>query len=327
MFDLSKKMPATIGFDGDSKKLLADVVKEARTVHGITYAKIGQCNEDQLSARRNDLSTYPSHIYDRDRFRILIHGVLGRYDGREFESSAAKANNVLQDVRLNEQLEPLEMANGNCAGTAARPIAIYIYPVLEKFDDQAEQLSLDVESHKRFIKQSKVRKEPSDRQQEDEDDETHDQRLKFLHAKRCSEAKSSEPPVAKRSKENVAKPKKVRSISMSMDLFDARKNKILGPWSATPSPSEHRAIVESKYIIDAIQKQLGPDDGATKLNELTGPSQFGLLNGSEGLSGFPSYSATAPCAALYQAVKNRWLAKPASSSALTKFFGSGSAST
>ena len=249
MFDFSKKMPA-IGLDGDSKKLLTDVVKEARTASGFTDAKIGQCNEDQLSVRRNDQSTYPAHIYDRDRFRILIHGVLGRYDGREFESSAAKANNVLQDVRLNEQLEPLEMANGNCAGTAARPIAIYMYPVLEKFDGQAEQLSLDVESHKRVIKQSKVRKEPSDRQQEDEDDETHDQRLKFLKSQRCSESKSAEP-VAERSKENVAKPKRIYK-TMTLDFFGARKNKLLGPWSATPSPSEHRAIVESKYLIDAI---------------------------------------------------------------------------
>jgi hypothetical protein len=191
-----------------------------------------------------------------------------------------------------------------------------MYPVLEKFDGQAEQLSLDVESHKRAIKQSRVRKEPSDRQQEDEDDETHDQHLKFLKSQRCSEAKSAEPTVAKRSKENVAKPKRICK-TMTLDLFDARKNKLLGPWSATPSPSEHRAIVESKYLIDAIQKQLGPDKGATRLNELTGQYAFHSalrqLNGSEGLSGFPTYTTTAPCAALHQALKNRWLRKPSGS--------------
>ena len=328
MFEFSKKMPA-IGADGDSKKLLTDALQEARTASDVTYAKIGQCNEDQLAKRLSDHVTYPPHLYDRDGFRVLMHAVLGLADGREFESSAAKANHVLQDVRLNEQLEPNDMANGMCAGTAARPIAIYMYPVHKKFDGQAEQLSLDVESHKRAIKQSF--KEPSDRQQEDEDGEIYGQRLKFLNAKRCSEAKSSVEMPHKRSKENVAKPKKNFTTSMSMDLLDARKNKLLGSWSATPSPFEHRALVESKYIIDAIKKQLGPDAGATKLNELTGPYAFHSvltkLNGSEGLSGFPTYAAKAPCAALHQALKNRWLAKPAASTTLSKFFGSGSAST
>ena len=236
-----------------------------------------------------------------------------------FESSAAKANNVLQDMRLNEQLEPLEMANGGCAGTAARPIAIYMYPVLEQFVGRGEQLSLDVESHRRVLKQSKVRKEPSDMQQEGEDDETHDQRLKFLKSQRVSEAKieqhASDVPVGhKRSKEAAAKPKQVRS-TMPMELFDARKNKMLGKWSATPSPSEHRAIVESKYLIDAIQKQLGRDDASLRLNELTGPYAFHtvltkLNKAGSGLSGFPAYTNGKHAAALHQAVKDRWLCKP-----------------
>ena len=272
MFDLSKKMPA-IGFDGDSKKLLADVVKEARTVHGITYAKIGQCNEDQLCKRRNDQSTYPAHIYDRDRFRILMHGVLGRSDGRLFESSAAKANNALQGVRLNEQLEPLElepleMANGLCAGTATRPIAIYMYPVLEQFAGRGEQLSLGVESHKRVRKDTE-RKEPSDMQQEDEDDETHAQLLKFLKSQRASEAMVEQHAPTFQSDTSApiteadAKPKQVRSDG-PMELFGARKKSFLANGARRPSrpsiarsPSRSTSPMPSRSSLAATMRRFG----------------------------------------------------------------------
>jgi hypothetical protein len=52
-------------------------------------------------------------------------------------------------------------------------------------------------------------------------------------------------------------------------LFDGRRNKYLGGWSATPSPSEHRAQVESKYIIDTTHQQLGRDQATIRLNEIT----------------------------------------------------------
>ena len=330
MFEHSKKMPAH-GFDGASKKLLTDALKEARTVNGFTYAKIGQCNEDQLRCRQDDKSMYPQHIYGRDRFRILMHGVLGRWDGRMFEWSAAKANNVLQDVRLNQQLEPLEMANHLCAITADRPIAVYVYPVREQYDGRGEHLSIDVEVYNRIVKDSK-RKEPSDMQQDGEDDETHDKRLKFPNAKRNSEAnkgsfgRGKTVPVDVDAEEAVAKPTQTRTLPMA--LFDSRKNKLLGGWSKTPSSTEHRAQLESRYLIEATQKQLGPDDGATLLNELTGPYAFhsvlrSLNKAGSGLSGFPSYNTSAHAAALHEAVKNRWLKKPTANNSS----GSGSASS
>ena len=333
MFEYSTKMPA-VGADGDSKKLVADAVKAARTVSDIKYAKIGQCNEDQLYNRRKDHQTYPPHIYDQDRFRVVMYGVLGLPDGREFESVGAKVNNVLQDVRLNDQLEPLQMSNQHCAGTSKRPIAIYMYPVHEKYDGQSEQLSLDVESHLRAMADAK-RKEPTDMQQDGEDDETHDQRRKFLKAERIAAARGasaakSDVPVVRACDVPGYVPKK--TIAKPMEMFDGRKNRYLGRWSATPSPFEHRATVEAKYLVDTIMKQLGPDDGATKLNELTAEYKYHSvltkLNSTSGLSGFPAYTHAREAKPLHQALKNRWLAKPASSeTTLTKFFGSGSAST
>ena len=186
------------------------------------------------------------------------------------------------------------MANHGCAGTAARPIAIYMYPVREKFAGRGEQLDLDVESHKR-VRQDSERKEKSDMQQEGEDDDTHKKRLKFLCSERMSAAKTgrhaSDVPIAKRSTP-VVKPPQPRV--MPMDLFGARKNKVLGNWSKTPSPSEHRAQVEARYLIEAIQKQIGPDEATLLLNDMTGPYSFhsvlAKLNKRSGLSGFPAYN-------------------------------------
>ena len=324
-------MPAT-GFGGDSKKLLMDVVKEVRAETGVTYAKIDQCYEDCPHRRKTDLSAYPPHIYDQDTFRVLVHGVLGRPDGRFFESTAAKANDQLQDVRINQQLEPIAMANHGCSGTLARPIAIYMFPVSEEYNDRGAQLAEDIGSFSRAQLDSK-RKDPSDMQQEGEDDETHKKRLKFLASQRRSEAKlerhESDIPVAnawsKPDDADVAKPPQVRKLPMA--LFDARKNKLLGGWSATPPPSEHRAIVESKYLIDAMHQQLGCDEAALRLNEVTSPYSFHswlskLSKTDSGLSGSPAYTGNQKrTAALHQAVKDRWLGTPHPSSS-----GSGSAS-
>ena len=326
-FRFSHKMTAT-GFNGDSQKLLMDAVKDVREKTGVNYAKIGQCNEDQLHKRQRDSSTYPAHIHNIEGMKILMHGVLGRHGGRSFGSTGAKANDKLQDVRLNQQLEPIEMVNHLCAGTLARPIAIYMMPVLEEFDGRSAQLAEDVARHNRACLDAK-RKDPTDMQQEGEDDETHKKRLKLLHSQRVSDSMSgktkADVPVSEKSKPDVAKPPQVRK--MSMELFDSRKNKLLGGWSATPSPSEHRAQVESRYLIGAIQKQLGPDEAALRLNETTGPYSFHtILNKlnitDSGLSGFPAYANGKRAAALHQAAKDRWLCKPTAHSSS----GSGSAS-
>ena len=65
LFSFSQKAPAA-GYDGDSRKLRMEGVKQVRDETGIEYAKIGQCNEDQLNNRRRDGETYPPHIYDKD---------------------------------------------------------------------------------------------------------------------------------------------------------------------------------------------------------------------------------------------------------------------
>ena len=327
-FRYSHKMPAE-GFGGVSQKLLVDAVKDVRAETGVNYAKIGQCNEDQLYQRGMDATSYPSHIYDRSKMLVLMHGVLGRPDGRSFESTGAKANDKLQDVRLNQQLEEFEMANHLCAGTLARPIAIYMMPVVEEFDGRSAQLTEDVASHNRVCLDAK-RKDPTDMQQEGENDETHQKRLKFLHSQRVSDSMSgktkADVPVSEKSKPDVAKSaKQVRKPLM--DLFNARKNPLLGVWSATPSPTEHRALVESRHLIDAIQKQLAPNEATLRLNEITGPYAFhtvlkGLRKTDSGLSGFPAYTNGKSTAALHQAVKDRWLRKPTAHNSS----GSGSAS-
>ena len=245
-FRYSHKMPAE-GFGGVSQKLLVDAVKDVRAETGVNYAKIGQCNEDQLYQRGMDATSYLSHIYDRSKMLVLMHGVLGRPDGRSFESTGAKANDKLQDVRLNQQLEEFEMANHLCAGTLARPIAIYMMPVVEEFDGRSAQLAEDVASHHRASLDAK-RKDPTDRQQEGEDNETHDMRLNMLKRQRISEAALGQPkprkPVSEKPEPVVAKSaKQVRKSSMHQ--FNGQKNALLGSWSATPSPSEHRAQIES----------------------------------------------------------------------------------
>jgi hypothetical protein len=205
-------------------------VKDVRAETDVNYAKIGQCNEDCLSNRATDVDTYPSHIYDRSKMLVLMHGVLGLPDGRSFESTGAKANDKLQDVRLNQQLEPIEMTNNRCAGTLDRPIAIYMMPVVEEYDSRGAQLTEDVASHTRACQDAK-RKDPTDMQQEGEDDETHDMRLKLLKRQRMSEARlgktKADDPVSEKSKPVVAKSaKQVRKTPMA--LFDGRTNRLLG---------------------------------------------------------------------------------------------------
>ena len=67
----SQKTPAA-GYDADSRTLPQDTVKQVRE-------EMGQCNEDCLAQRRKDESTYPSHGYKQNGFRVLMHGVLGRF--------------------------------------------------------------------------------------------------------------------------------------------------------------------------------------------------------------------------------------------------------
>ena len=316
-FRFSTKMPAC-GFDSDSQKLLRDLVKDVRAETDVNYAKIGQCNEDCLYKRATDASTYPSHIYDRSKMLVLMHGVLGLPEGRFFESTGAKANDKLQDVRLNQQLEPIEMVNHLCAGTLDRPIAICMMPVVAEYDGRSAQLTEVANSHDRACADAK-RKDPTDMQQEGEDDETHDLRLKLLRSQRCSQANIDESrgaavPVAKRSKPDVV-PKPPRQSRLSMAQFDATRNKLLGSWSKTPSPTEHRAQVESRYLIEAIKDQLGDDAATERPNAITGPYAFHtvlskLSKPGSGLTGFPAYSDAKRAAALQQAVKDRWLCKP-----------------
>ena len=238
----SFKMPAR-GFDGDSQKTLRDLVKDVREKTNVKYAKIGQCNEDCLYDRATDVDTYPAHIYDRSKMLVLVTGVLGLPDGRFMESTGAKANVKLQDVRLNLKLEPIDMQNALCAGTLDRPLAIYMMPVVEGYD--GAQLTEDVASHKRASVDAN-RKDPTDMQQEGEDNETHDMRLYMLKCKRISEAKlgttKADDPVFEKPKPVAAKSaKQVRKLPMHQ--FNGRKNALLGSWSATPSSSEHRALI------------------------------------------------------------------------------------
>ena len=316
-FRFARKMPST-GFDAAAQQLVRDALKEARTGLDVQYAKIGQCNEDCLYKRQTANSMYPPHIFDKPNMVVLMYGVLGLHNGRCFESTGAKNNDTLQDVRLNEQREPDEMANAGCAGTLDRPIAIYMMPVKAEYDNRPTALSKDVACHIRITNDSK-RKIESDMQQEGEDDETHDLRLKLLRSQRCSQANIDESrgaavPVVKRSKPDVV-PKPPRQSRLSMAQFDATRNKLLGSWSKTPSPTEHRAQVESRYLIEAIKDQLGDDAATERPNAITGPYAFHtvlskLSKPGSGLTGFPAYSDAKRAAALQQAVKDRWLCKP-----------------
>ena len=262
---------------------------------------------------------------------VLMHGVLGLPDGQSFESTGAKTNSKLQDVRLNKQLEPDEMANHLCAGTLDRPIAICMMPVVAEYDSRSERLTEDVASHIRVDKDAK-RKVETDKHQEGEDDETHDLRLKFLRSQRMSQANIDESrgaavPVASCSKPDVA-PKPPRGPRLSMALFDGKRNKVLGGWSKTPSPTEHREQLESRYLIGAIKEQLGDDAATERLNAITGPYAFHtvltkLSKPGSGLTGFPAYTNGKQAAALQQAVKDRWLCKPpAQKSSTHNFFRS-----
>ena len=318
-FRFSKKMPPT-GFDGDSQELLRSALKEARSASDFKYAKIGQCNEDQLAKRSRDGLTYPPHIYDGSGIVVLMYGILGLPDGRFFESTGAKTNGKLQDVRLNEQLEPIEMANGRCAGTLDRPIAIYMMPVKEEYDDRPTALKEDAASHIRAINDSK-RKAPADRQQEGETDETHDLRLKLLRSERCAQSNIDAPrlPCLKAGAETeadtaVAKPER-KTPTQSMALFDGKKNKLLPGWSKTPCSTEPRAKIEAGYLIDALKGQLGDAKATERLNAITGQYAYHtvlkkLSKPDSGLTGFPLYNESTKAAALQQAVKDRWLCKP-----------------
>ena len=317
-FRFSHQVPET-GFDGNSQKLLRDTLKAARLATDVQYAKIGQCNEDQLQNRAWSQPTYPYHIYDRNKFVVLMHGILGLPDGRFFESTGAKTNNGLQDVRLNEQLEPEEMVNGNCHGTLDRPIAIYMMPVLEEYDNRPTALTADVAAHRRVVNDNN-RKEESDRQQEGEDAATHDLRIKFLRSQRCAQSNIDAPRglfVRGDTTEDsmaVAKPKRKTALQ-SMALFDGKKNKLLGGWSNNPSSTEHRATVESGYLIDALKDQLGDAKATERLNAITGKHAYHtclakLSKPDSGLTGFPVYNDAKKAKALQQAVKDRWLSKP-----------------
>jgi hypothetical protein len=255
MFAYSQKAPAA-GYGADSRKLLQDTVKQVREEMGIEYAKIGQCNEDCLAKRRKDESTYSSHVYGRNGFRVLMHGVLGRPDGRMVESVAAKSNNKLQGLRLNKELEPLDMSNANCQGALARPIAIYLFPIKEEFHGRRKQLAADTERYNRAQNAGRCSKDASDMQQEGEDDETHAKRPKFLQRERQS-ASMSAPD-----KKNAKRPKQEAKVNATPPMqpmwqSNGRYNKYLGAWSTMPTPTEHRAKAESKYLIGIINQQLG----------------------------------------------------------------------
>ena len=330
-FRFSQKMPGG-GFDGISQKLLRDTLKEARSATDAKYSKIGQCNEDQLMIRSRNQQTYLSHIYDGSKIVVLMHGVLGLPDGRFFESTGAKTNDKLQDVRLNEQLEPEDMSNWTCEGSLDRPIAIYMMPVKEEYDTRPTALTEDVARHIRVVNDTK-RKVETDKQQEGEDDATHDLRLKFLRSQRMAQPNLDAPrglcaTGAKTEAEpGVAKPPR-KTAWQSMALFDGTKNKLLGGWSKTPSSTEHRAKIEAGYLIDAIKGQLEDEKATELLNAITGPYAYHtvlakLSKPGSGPTGFPSYNESKKAAALQQAVKDRWLCKPpAHKSSAHNFFRS-----
>ena len=311
MFAYSQKAPAA-GYGADSRKLLQDTVKQVRDEMGIEYAKIGQCNEDCLAKRRKDESTYSSHVYGRNGFRVLMHGVLGRPDGRMVESVAAKSNNKLQGLRLNKELEPLDMSNANCQGALARPIAMYLFPIKEEFHGRRKQLAADTERYNRAQNAGRCSKDASDMQQEGEDDETHAKRPKFLQRERQSASMSA--PDKKKRQAPQTRSQGERNAADAADVAVQRAIQQV-PRGMERDANPNRASRKGRVQVPDRHHQPAAwlrQQATTMLNEITSknssPGMLRLLNKTDGLSGLPTYAANPKAnAALHHAVKDRWL--------------------